>query len=601
LTEHRLGDVFLDYLLEKGYTHCFFLAGGNIMHLLNGVRLRFQAVPFVHEGSAMIAAEYFNKVSGDSQKAFVLVTAGPGLTNVVTGMAGAWLESREVLVVGGQVKSSDLAPVGVRQMGIQELDGISLVSSICTITHRVTSKESYLGFLKKLSARHGRPGPIFVEWCLDAQAIPVTQFDRNELDSAASLNSQPNPFEVVEDVGKVSSMLDSATRPLVLIGSGLAREKFKSLLPELEALGIPLQFTWNAADYLPFDHPLNFGRPNTWGQLDANLILQQCDLLIAIGSRLGLQQTGFAWQEFAPLAQIVQIDIDASELDKGRPRVDLRVQADAFSFLVEMLQTLTKKSYTPWVAFAGVIREKTPHLTQMNSKRHGYIQPQEFLGEICELAPEDAALTPSSSGGTFTVSMQTMNLKSDQRLVSNKALASMGYGTAGSIGLALADRSKVAICVEGDGGFAQNLQELGTVAAQNLNIKFFIFANNGYASIRMTQRNYFDGSWIGCDSETGVGLPNLQRLAEAFGLGYEKLNSEDWRTAVTTVFSRPGPQIIEVPIDPEQTYLPKIGSRLNSDGTMTSNPLHQMDPPLPPSLLSELLVFRKNEIGVIGE
>lgn len=601
MTENRLGDVFLDYLLDEGYTHCFFLAGGNIMHLLNGVRLRFQAVPFVHEGSAMIAAEYFNKVAADSQKAFVLVTAGPGLTNVVTGMAGAWLESREVLVVGGQVKSSDLATAGVRQMGIQELDGISLVSSICTITHRVTSKESYIEFLKKLSARQGRPGPIFVEWCLDAQAIPLTQLDRNELGSAVSIHSQPNPFEVLKDIGKISAMLDSATRPLILIGAGLAREKFKSLLPEFEALGLPLQFTWNTADYLPFDHHLNFGRPNTWGQLDANLILQQCDLLIAIGSRLGLQQTGFAWQEFAPLAQIVQVDIDASELDKGRPRVDLKVQGDAYAFSVAMLETLPRKAYTPWVAFAESIRQEAPLPTQMNTKRDGFIQPQELLGEICELAPGDALLTPSSSGGTFTVSMQAMRLKSNQRLISNKALASMGYGTAGSIGLAIANRSKVVICVEGDGGFAQNLQELGTVSAQELNIKFFIFANNGYASIRMTQRNYFDGKWIGCDSETGVGLPNLFRLAQAFGLGYQRLNSENWRTEVIEIFDRPGAEIIEVPVDPEQTYLPKIGSRLNSDGTMTSNPLHQMDPPLPEALSRQLLVFEKHENGVIGE
>lgn len=599
MAEQGLGDVFLDCLLSEGYTHCFFLAGGNIMHLLNGVRLSFQAVPFVHEGSAMIAAEYFNTVSEEGQKAFVLVTAGPGLTNVVTGMAGAWLESREVLIVGGQVKSADLAPDGLRQMGIQEVDGVRLVNSISTISHRVTSKHSYLEFLEKYSTRQGRPGPVFVEWCLDAQALPVTPVEIEQFAEAISKNPRPSHLQVIDEVRKVSAMLESATRPLLLIGSGLAREKFKSLLPALESLGIPLQFTWNAADYLPFDHPLNFGRPNTWGQQDANLILQQCDLLIAIGSRLGLQQTGFAWQEFAPLAQIVQVDVDSAELNKGRPRVDLRVQADASAFCTALLESSKTKSCKAWFSHLEDIRDKTPALPQLNSRKDEFVQPQELLSEICELAPSDALFTPSSSGGTFTVSMQAMKLRSNQRLISNKALASMGYGTAGSIGLAIAHRSKVVVCVEGDGGFAQNLQELGTVAAQNLNIKFFIFANNGYASIRMTQQNYFDGNWIGCDSETGVGLPNLQKLSEAFGLGYERLNPENWRVTISEVFNRKGAVIVEVPIDPEQTYLPKIGSRLNGDGTMTSNPLHQMEPPLSEDLLRQLLVFTKGQNGVV--
>ena len=591
MTESKLGDSFLDFLVDEGFTHCFFLAGGNIMHLLDGVRRRFHSVPFVHEVSAFIAAEYFNQISSHASKAFVLVTAGPGLTNCVTGIAGAYLESREVLVVGGQVKSADLALSGPRQLGIQEIDGKLLVDPITVISSRVTDEATYLEFIDAYLNRSGRPGPIFVEWCLDAQAQRLQRsgvFDHPR-PNQPSANTQVAPrFELIQEAAR---HLEGAERPIFLIGSGLNRASFQRMLPVLTKLGVPMQFTWNAADYLSSDHPLNCGRPNTWGQLDANLIIQQSDLLVAVGTRLGMMQTGFAWEEFAPMATIFQVDIDPAELEKGRPLVHYKFCGDAELFLEELLGLEPTPKVEAWRHFTHEIRTKCPDIVSLNSKKSGFVQPQEFMAEICEIAPADAVFTPSSSGGTFTVAMQAMKLNGEQRLVTNKGLASMGYGAAGAIGLALANRSKVAVCIEGDGGFAQNLQELGTAAAQSLNTKFIIFSNNGYASIRMTQRNYFGGNWIGCDSETGLGLPELRDLAAAFGLRYVRVTSDNWRSELSHCFSRTGPEIIEVPIDPDQTYYPKIGSRVNHDGTMTSNPLHRMTPDLDPETQAKVMKY----------
>jgi acetolactate synthase-1/2/3 large subunit len=341
-----------------------------------------------------------------------------------------------------------------------------------------------------------------------------------------------------------------------------------------------MMFTWNAADYLSSDHPLYFGRPNTWGQLHSNLVLQQCDLLISVGARLGLQATGFAWEDFVPIGKVVQVDVDDDELRSEHPKKALTIKADAMVFLSELLRLEPKKDWREWVAFSVTVKALCPKPSALSSRDSSYIQPQSLMEKFGRLIPRNAQITPSSSGGAFTVSMQCLELSSEMRLISKKGLASMGYGLSGAIGMAIANPELPTICVEGDGGFAQNIQELGTVAKNHLNLKIFVFANGGYASIRMTQRNYFDGAWVGCDSSTGLGLPDLRLLADSFGLEYMKLDAQLWETQVREAFTNSGPLLIEVPIDPEQTYLPKIGSKVAANGAMVSNPLHRMTPAL---------------------
>lgn len=593
MNSKKLAESFLDYLVDDGYTHCFFLAGGNIMHLLDAARTRFTTVPFVHEVSAVIASEYFNHSNDYQGKAFALVTAGPGLTNAVTGIAGAWLESREVLILGGQVKTSDLKSSDLRQLGIQELDGVALVDSITKLSGRIEDEKTLNSFLDSYESRAGRPGPIFMEWCLDAQA--KTSMSIRQPQQIKETLEQASPA-LEEQARQVKALLEKSNKPVILIGGGLSRPKFKGLLPLFEALGIPLMFTWNAADYLPDDHFLNFGRPNTWGQLSANLLIQQSDLVLSIGSRLGLQQTGFAWEQFAPLAKIVQVDIDPAELAKGRPTLTIGVHADAAVFSETLLNSRIRFEGKAWVQTCNQVVSLLPGISEQNTKSELFIQPQELISEIGQLAPANAAFSSSSSGGTFTVTMQAIELREHQRLISNKGLASMGYGTAAAIGLSLADTSRQVISLEGDGGFAQNLQELGTAAWNQLNVKFLIFSNSGYASIRMTQKNYFHGNWIGCDRETGLGLPDLKFLAQAYGIPYTQLKPGEWRDQLMEIFSSRGPHLVDIPVDPAQTYLPKIGSKVLQDGSMASNPLDQMQPDLSPALQNKLIrIFDSRE------
>ena len=582
-------DEMVIWLGELGYTHCFFVSGGNSMHLLNAARQRMVCIPVVHEVSAGIAAEYFNESHLSSGKAFVLVTAGPGLTNLVTALAGAYLESRELLVLGGQVKSSDLADKGLRQRGLQEVDGIAIASSVAKAVRRIEKPIAMSEFCELVqSGSTDRKGPVFLEVCLDAQGAPA-QVDHVVAIADFETLLLKNDVDV-ESFDNLIALLTKSKRPVLLVGGGISRGQFYSLIPEIERLGIPVMTTWNAADRLGANHDLYFGRPNTWGQRSSNLILQSADLVIAAGTRLGMQQTGFNWSQFVPYGDVVQVDIDRTELEKGHPEIALGICADAFSLLKRLFdKSLALPVWSEWVNLARKVRMQVPLSEPVNGSFDGFLNPFEFALSLSDMCGDSDTVVPCSSGGAFTVMMQAFNQRSGQVIITNKGLASMGYGLAGAIGAALADRSRRTVLVEGDGGFSQNLQELATVNVQNLNLKIFIFANNGYASIRMTQKNYFDGAYLGCDIESGLGFPDWQTLAKAFGIK-SKILSEDFASDrdFLDAWSDAEPWLFVVPIHPEQTYFPKISSQVTATGSMESAPLHKMSPPLSEELIADL-------------
>ncbi len=577
----KYSDLLADWLVSLGYTHCFFVAGGNIMHLLESCSRKLTCVPVVHEVAAGIAAEYFNEVNSaeaNGAKALALVTAGPGLTNILTAIAGAYLESRELLVIGGQVKVSDLARSKVRQRGIQEIDGVALakpVSERAYLFEKVVDLATFAS-LTRGSAR-GRKGPVFLEIPLDIQGAQVDE---------QHLSEQPKPATpLFEDLppgllSEVLARIRGSERPVLLLGAGIDRATNASLQEQLTSAGIPVMLTWNAADRLGADHPLYFGRPNTWGMRYANILMQQADLLIALGTRLSLQQTGFNWQQFIPAGDVIQVDCDVAELHKGHPQVQVPLCADANAILRSLLSE-ELGDHAAWVEFCRSVKMALPLVEPVNTTGPGYLNPYAFAEILSDLCLADDLIIPCSSGSAFTVMMQTFAQKCGQRIVTNKGLASMGYGLSGAIGAAFAGNGRRTILVEGDGGFTQNLQELGTVRANKLNLKIFVFDDNGYASIRMTQKNYFGGRYVGCDVETGLGIPNWELLFEAYSVPVLRLGpgfqvNSDFQKA----FASDGPAAFLVTIDPMQTYFPKISSRVTESGSMESNPLHRMTPDL---------------------
>jgi acetolactate synthase-1/2/3 large subunit len=591
LEDHKKhADQVVSWLAELGYTHCFFVAGGNIMHLLDGVRRKMRCIPFVHEVSAAIAVEYFNESNGNG-RAFALVTAGPGVSNVITAMSGAWLESRELLVIAGQVKSTDLATNGIRQRGIQEIDGVGLTKAISKESIQVRTPIAKSEFFQTvLHGRQGRPGPVFIEFCLDAQgAAPLLSEERASSQSRVVVGDEVNQI-----VNSIADKLRAARRPILLLGGGISRAVTNSVQSELQGLTVPIMTTWNAADRVDSRNANYFGRPNTWGQRSANLLLAQADVIIALGTRLGLQQTGFNWQEFGKNAFIFHIDIDPAELEKGHPTTQASFCADANAVLVGLVKE-DLPAYEEWASYSRKVRNLLPLNDPMNSTSEGFISTQKFFEQISQIATEQDILIPCSSGGANSVAMQVISQKLGQIIVTNKGLASMGYGLAGAIGASLAHQGSRTMLFEGDGGFAQNLQELATVAVNNLPIKIFIFANNGYGSIRMTQKNYFGGAYLGCDTETGLGFPDWTILFRSFGIDSIVIDA-DWaeNEEIQQRLNNDQPCGFIVPTDPLQTYWPKIQSRVMAGGGMESNPLYAMSPDLESSLSDQVSVYLNN-------
>jgi acetolactate synthase-1/2/3 large subunit len=584
----KYSDVMAGWLAELGYTHCFFVAGGNIMHLLESCSHTMTCVPVVNEVAAGVAAEYFNELHMGS-KAFAMVTAGPGLTNIVTALAGAYLESRELLVIGGQVKVPDLSRGQVRQRGIQEIDGVSIAGPITEKSILMEKVEDRAAFAELIrTGVHGRKGPIFLEVPLDVQGAQV-----DEVALGTDVPDAPARFEAVGDdvIAAIAAKLKSAKRPVILLGAGIDRATTDELMGKLEGLGVPLMLTWNAMDRLGAAHPLNFGRPNTWGQRYSNILMQQADVLVALGTRLSLQQTGFNWQGFVPNGEVVQVDCDRTELDKGHPKVAMPVCGDA-NVVLRGLVKAELGEHGDWVAFCRGVRKSLPLVEAVNNTGEGYLSPYVFAQKLSDLCTKDDVVIPCSSGSAFTVMMQTFAQKLGQRVVTNKGLASMGYGTSGAIGAAFAAGGRRTILVEGDGGFMQNLQELGTVAANKLNMKLFIFDDNGYASIRMTQLNYFKGRYVGCDTSTGLGIPKWEHLFAAYDIPTMRVKpGYETDAEFLKLFNAPGPAAFMVHIDPMQTYLPKIASRVTASGGMESNPLHRMSPDLEDAVVTEVLRY----------
>ena len=581
----KYSDLIADWLIECGYKKCFFVAGGNIMHLIESFSSKFEMIPVIHEVSAVIAADYANEISSQEAftngKSFALVTVGPGVTNTVSGVAGAFIDGRELLVIGGQVKSSDLKSTNQRQKGVQEADGVSILQSLTKHSLRLDAPLNRSEFCQLVNcAGTSRKGPVYLEICLDVQGFHLP--DESYL-SPRGINCQHAPIQMLLDsqISEISKLLQRASRPIFLVGGGFPRGN-PMTTDILTSFGVPIATTWHGADRIKSNHPLYAGRPNMFGQRWANVVIQQSDLIIALGTSLAFQQTGFNIAEFAPNAQIVHVDVDLISLEESNFPESLKVHLRVEEFLLEVSKSFKCNGYEleiePWLSFINEVRSILP-LVEPSTNTQSYLNPFQFISWLSTIAPKDLIFIPCSSGGSYTSSMQTFELKNDQILISSRGLGSMGVGLAGAIG-ATESSGRLTWLLEGDGGFLQNVQELGTVVVNHYPLKIILLDNDGYASIRTTQKKYFGGNYIGCDSKSGLGMPNYELLALAYGISFTSIELGFDDTQLEKLLLDEEPRLLVVKISPEQHFLPKIDSRLNIDGTMVSNPLHIMNPEL---------------------
>lgn len=589
----RVADYIFKTLADKGVKHCFLVTGGGAMHLNDalGLEKRIKYVCCLHEQACAMAAEGYARTSGTP--GVICVTTGPGGTNALTGVMGAWLDSVPMIIISGQIKRSTMITscpnLKLRQLGDQEYNIVDAVKPMTKFATAVMSVEEVPETLERAwqICQSGRPGPVWIDVPLDIQAaeIPSTNSTNSSCSiySCNSCNSWTKPTPSPSQISQLVSLFQTSKRPAIIVGSGIRNAKAEKLFLEVaESLNIPVLTSISGIDLIPSDHPLFFGRPGIIGERAANFIMQNSDLFIVLGTRMGLRICGFAYDTLARAATKVMVDIDPNELEKPTFRPDLKIHADAKDFLEALhvaLPELPRKE--EWLSYCRTVKAKYPVILPEHRNRTDYVSSYVLPEAIMRHAPDPLTVV-TANGTAYTSTYQTIGIRRGMRMFANEACASMGYGLPAAIGAAFADSDREVICFEGDGSIMMNIQELQTLVNHQLPIKLFVYNNAGYVSIKNTQRSFFGGHLVGSDPSSGVVLPSFEKLAIAYGLPYFKLsNNQELDAKLEQVFATRGPVLIEAMLDPFEVLGPKAASKKLPDGRMVSAPLEDMAPFLP--------------------
>lgn len=547
-----------------------------------------------HEQACAMAAEGYARIT--NKPSVINVTTGPGGINTLNGVYGAFTDSIPMLVLSGQVKretyirSYDLP--GLRQLGDQEVDIVSMARGITKYAMTITDPKTIRYHLEKAwhLAQSGRPGPCWLDIPIDVQS---SQIDESTL-SGFTAQSQPtmNSGQLVDAVSQTLKRLKTAQRPVILAGTGIRLANAVDVFNRVvHKLGVPVTTGWTH-DIISSEDPVFVGRPGTIGTRPGNFAVQNADVLLIIGNRLNIRQTGYTFKSFARAAYKIWVDVDEAELQRPTIKPDMAVVSDARLFLEEMERQLydwNSNHFRTWLTWCKERQARYPAVLPKHRQFNGKINPYHFMEVLFNnLDTDDTVVTGNATA--CIVSFQVARIKLGQRLFSNSGSASMGYDLPASIGAAVAAGGKRVICLAGDGSLQMNIQELQTVAQYQFPIKLFVLNNNGYLSIRTSQKGFF-GDVVGESPESNVSFPNMEKIADAYGLPYICLHQAAFEESLQKSLNLKGPVIIEVMLDPSQGFEPRQSSRQLPDGKIVSAPLEDMFPFLErQELLENLLI-----------
>ena len=581
----KLSDYVAQKVVEHGIRHVFMVTGGGAMHLNHslGTNKNLECVFNHHEQACAIAAEAYYRLT--NQLPLVNVTSGPGGTNAITGVYGAFVDSIGMVVFSGQVKwETTVRSTGLplRQYGDQELDIEELVRPVTKYCAMVTDPQSIRYHLEKAFylATAGRPGPCWLDIPLNVQGAPIDPdtlpgFDPAELDEPWK-QTDLNAVSVT-----IFEKIAAAKRPVVFAGGGVRLSgQHKAFIQLVEKLGIPVVTGWNAHDAIWDAHPNYAGRPGTVGDRAGNFAVQNADLLLILGSRLNIRQVSYNWQSFAREAYKIWVDIDPYEMQKPTVKADMPVLAN----LTDLLPVLAARpcagaspEHKEWLSWCKERQRRFP-IVLAEYWHNERVNPYCFMKTLFDQL-HDGQVVVTANGSACVVSFQTAELKPGQRLWTNSGCASMGYDLPSAIGACKASGNKPIVCLAGDGSIMMNLQELQTIVGNRLPIKIFVLNNNGYVSISQTHRNLFNGVEVGCGPKTGVTFPDFNRLSEAFGLPFSRCaNHGEMAQAIAKTMTVDGPAVCEIMLDENQAFTPKLGAKQLANGRMVSPSLEDLSP-----------------------
>lgn len=580
MAKRTVSEIIFNTLVELGVTDCFCVVGGGAMHLDHalgttaGMDVHFNH----HEQACAMAGEAYGRFKGTP--AVVCVTSGPGATNALTGVMGAWVDSIPLIVISGNVRSNvSVASTGLplRYRGIQEFDIITSVRNMTKSAKVLLDpKDARASVIEAYElATTGRRGPVWIDVPLDIQSATI---DEGSLHSPASLAQ--GPLCSGSDVAAVFEEIKTARRPCVLFGSGVTTSGLYGEFEEfLKKARVPVVGGAWLGDSLALSHPLYYGTSGNVGPRVGNLILQNADYILVLGNSLSYKQTGYKLETFAPDARITMVEVDENEEKKLGGRINRFIHASLESFFGQApLVDEVVSAPNDWVAYCDELRARfSLYEGGASAKGSERVNKYCFAQRYNEFAPHDqvTVLGNSQVGLVFN---QIGKPHDDQRIISNLICGSMGYDLPAAVGAAVAARRPV-VCITGDGSFMMNLQELQTIRHLEWPVKVVVFENGGYGGIRQTWSNYFESFSFGDGPESGVTFPSFERIAYAFDLKYKKCETNDSISAsVDWLFAVEGPALLEVSETDDDPVVPKLVSKLNETGGFTEPRLQDMSP-----------------------
>jgi len=605
----RLADYIADFLANHGVTDCFTVVGGGAMHLNDalGHHEKLRCTYNHHEQASAIAAEAYARLN--NRIAALCVTTGPGGTNALTGVVGGWLDSIPMFVLSGQVRYDTTARYAsryteglpLRAVGDQEYD---IVKSAAPMTKYAAMLENPMDIRYMLEkawhlAITGRPGPVWLDIPVNFQGCYIETEELRGYDPAKDEGQLP-PRVRDEEAADILSIIRAAQRPVIYAGGGIrlsgGYDEFRRMI---DRLGVPVVTYWNSIDVIEDDHPLYCGRGGNMGDRPGNFAVQNSDLVLAIGTRISIRQTGYSFDTWARAAKVIMVDIDRAEMKKHTIHVDVPVWADAKDFMEAMCRAMERQSASAsrpvfggqaWRDQCAAWKRKYPATLPRHWAENG--ETANVFAAIKHISASlpEGSLTAVSNGACCVVGHQNWVIKKETRFIINSAIASMGYGLPAAIGLCVAGGRRNTVCMEGDGSIMMNLQELQTIVTNRLPIKVFLINNNGYHSIRLTQNNLFkDRCKVGIGPESGdLSFPEFSKIAEAFGYPYYSAHSNaEMKEAVDKTLAEPGYAFCEIFTDTVQAWEPKSATKRLPDGTLVSPPLEDLAPFLPREELAE--------------
>tara|TARA_R110000824_G_scaffold255422_1_gene444377 strand:+ start:59 stop:1840 length:1782 start_codon:yes stop_codon:yes gene_type:complete len=586
----KVAEYVVSYLQNKGIKDVFMLSGGFCLPLVDAVaNSDINYVCNLHEQAAAICAEAYGQYT--NLPGVCVVTAGPGSTNTITGVASAWLDSIPMIILSGQVQKKDIrGDRKVRQIGFQEIDIVSVVDSITKYAVTVSNPADIRYVVEKAwtKATTGRKGPVWVDIPLDIQSAEV---EPEKLRPYIPVSDRSHRAALEQKVSHFYKLLNNSKRPVILAGNGIRSADALGRFVELaEKLNVPVMTTWKTIDFLPESHPLYVGRPGLIAQRGANFCQQTSDLFISIGARLDFGQTAFNHGNFAKKAKKIIVDIDQAEIDKMEFEIDCPINIDALEFVEEALRQVDNKktNVSDWLSVCKGWQERYPVILDDYWNEKGIVNNYVLIDALSQVVEDGDLLIPGSSGTCSEVTMQAFKIRKEVRVFNSEGLGSMGFGVPAAIGGCIASNRKRTICIDGDGGFVMNVQELETAKRLNLPIKYFILNNGGYVSIRNSQNKHFDKQ-VASGEDSGVTLPDIKKIVDSYGIKYYRLDDHtNIVENVRNILDQEGVVVCEVMMSHEHVTLPRNSTHKREDGTFISLPMEDLVPLLPRD------EFRKN-------